>query len=896
MRARPPRVRTSFLRSFLRLFVFGLCTISLGIAVGWGLGITHDIGVIERTTKGSTSLPTRVLDRNGELITSFFSQENRKIVSFQNIPRILMQALITREDQTFFEHSGLSIRGTVRAAYNILLNNFVSGGSTISQQVAGLLYADRKEFSINRKIKELWWSFQLEKNWSKQEILEEYLNKVYFGHGNYGVETSSQFFFGHSAQSINSAEAAMLMIQLANPVRYSPFKNPNRAKARQREILNQMVSLSFLSQEEMERDIEIYWDTFDYTREGFSSAFLERNDKAPYFSEYIRYLLKEELGFSDTEINSGGLTVHTSLDLEFQRKARKHFDEGLEKSNRIYLQNAKRSGSKQEKILPIVALSSLLFDGSEDFFHKSSLLEQKIRDRLSSDLQPTLSMLHLMFEPSPNSLLANLTKEAIDLKRQRISEEKVEGAMITLDNRTGHILTMIGGSSFNVDNQFNRSIHAFVQPGSSFKPLYYAAALEEKLVTPSSIIWDSPVVFFYGENETYTPQNFKGEWKGPVSVRQALSRSMNVPSLKVLNLVGFEKALDLSGRLLNIPKAQRENYGLVEKYPVGLGIVSVSPFAMANAYATIANQGRALPRVAIRYIEDRVGKVIDNTEENLKKKFAAEANNKVISPQTAYILTSILQSTVKQGTLRYAESLAGGFTQPTAGKTGTTQNWSDSWTLGFTPYYTTAIWFGFDRGGQSLGTNQTGAITTGPVWGKYMESINASLPKKEFPKPNGILSLRINPKNNSIATPQTPYAIQELFVVGTEPSKRDPTSPNALDRNYFQENLAKNSWKLNIPYELEGRFEGELADLTKESVILEDNILQKFGLLSNNEQSLRNIEFYRSFKKNKVLKPLNLTLQIPRKKDLLNPQKLLSQRTANTIPNAPAVADNPFLQ
>ena len=880
-----------FMRVFtLKLIFYSMIALFFGISVGIGLGVTYKIGIITRSTTNETSLPSRVLDRNGKLITTFFSQENRKIVHFQKIPKILMQALITREDKTFFQHSGFSVRGTIRAAYNILLNNFVSGGSTISQQVAGVKYADRREFSIKRKLKELWWSFQLERSWSKQELLEEYLNKMYFGHGNYGVETASIFFFGHGAEKINSAEAVMLMIQLANPAYYSPFKNPNIARERQRTILQQMVDLKFLSQDTMKKEIQLYWDNFDYTREGYSSAFLERDDKAPYFSEHIRKILKEDLGFSDNDINFGGLTIYTTLDLDFQKKARNSFDEGLKNANSIYKKNKISSNSKQENILPVIALSSLLFDGSNDFFHRSSLLEQRIKNYFSNSLQPTLSMLHSMFEPSPNSLLANIIKKGKDHIQQKFSEETVEGAMITIDNRNGHILAMIGGSNFESSNQFNRATSAFVQPGSSFKPLYYVAGIEHNIISPSSIIWDSPVIFFYDEVETYTPRNYKGEWKGPVSVRTALSQSMNVPSLKVLQVIGFEKALDITGKFLNIPVNDREAYGLVEKYPVGLGIVSIAPITMANAYVTIANGGASLPNIAIQYIKDKDGKVIVNVEQKRKTEDSTKSK-RIISPQAAYIITSILQSTVQEGTLRYAKYQAGGFTQATAGKTGTTQNWSDAWTLGFTPYFTTAIWFGFDRGGQSLGTNQTGAITTGPVWGKYMEEINKDLPKKDFTKPNGIITISINPDNNTIATPQSNKIRQEVFIVGTEPKETDNTLQKTIQ---FEESIAKlqkSSWNINIPYSTKGRFDSTILKLTQSE--FSNNSYKK-------QKSYQNITINRNNKRS-----LNLQLKIPSLRRLKNFNTILptnnnsnNTTTINNIENnieTEVLQDNPFL-
>ena len=283
----------------------------------------------------------------------------------------------------------------------------------------------------------------------------------------------------------------------------------------------------------------------------------------------------------------------------------------------------------------------------------------------------------------------------------------------------------------NTRNQFNRAVDGRIEPGSSFKPLYYSAAIEDRVITPATMIYDSPVVFWNDDGTAYTPENYRGEWVGPVLVRYALARSMNVPSLKVLDRVGFDSALSTAAALLGYsgtPEMEQRN--LVRKYPVGLGIVQVAPIQMAQAYATFANQGRHVTPVSVRYIEDRTGRVILEPEAEFRREQRrAGGPEQIISPQAAYIITDILQTTVQSGTLRYARTVAGDFDQPTAGKTGTTQNWADAWTLGYTPYYTTATWIGFDRGGgNSLGVNQTGAVTTGPVWAQYMKDIHEGLP------------------------------------------------------------------------------------------------------------------------------------------------------------------------
>ncbi len=783
------------------IVLLALFSTGVGTFLGFGIAMSQNIDIVQRNSRENISLPTKVFDKHGELITTFFATKNRKLVQVNEVPRILLQALITREDKTFFQHNGFSVRGTMRAVVNLLLNNYVSGGSTLSQQVAGVLYADRRQFSIARKLKELWWSFQLEKSWSKQELLEEYINKMYFGHGNYGVETSSQFFFEHSAKTLNSAEAVILVIQLANPLKYSPFKNPNIARKRQKEILEQMVELNFVSKKTAETDFNMYWENFDFTREGFSSAFLKRNDKASYFSEYIRNLLLNTLDFSAADINTKGYEIHTTLDMNAQRAARKYFNKGLAKANRLYKSNTQYSQNITQSILPIAALSMTLFDSNNSFFTKNSLQLQNAKKQFFNDGQPLLALSNLLFQPSTNTLSAQIATRSKDQSTEVHQEETVEGALISIDNKNGAIIAMIGGSKFDATNQFNRAVNAFVQPGSAFKPLYYAAALDAKIITPSTIIWDSPVVFTDKDGTQYTPLNFKGEWKGPVTVRTALSKSMNIPSVKVLHKTGFERVLNTTGELLGISLEARKSSGLVPRYPIGLGVVSVSPLAMVKAYATIQNQGIKMSTYAIEHIKDRKGITIYTAN----KRNNTFENKRVISKEAAYVLSSILQSTTKHGTLRYARYLAKGFTQPTAGKTGTTQNWSDAWTIGFTPYYTTALWLGFDRGGQSLGTNQTGAITAGPVWAQYMEEINKDLPKKKFEKPSGVVEVLINPQNNTRAVSNSLRKIKEVYIIGTEPQQYDKPRETAERKNMLVEKLQNTKWNIRIPMTLTPR-------------------------------------------------------------------------------------------
>ncbi|MFW5827190.1 MAG: penicillin-binding protein 1A [Alkalispirochaeta sp.] len=755
--------------------VLALGAAGVGIATGTAIAATRNIDTLDRIGEQRSALPSQLLDRNGRLITEFFSDENRELVSIDELPRHLIYALITREDQTFFEHRGFSIRGTTRAAWNVLTNNYFSGGSTLTQQLSGHLYADRSTISVQRKLVELWWAFQIERHLTKYEILEQYLNRMWFGHGNYGVEAASQFFFGHSARDLTIAESAMLVIQLANPSLYSPIRRPNEARRVQKTILDQMVNLGYASQEQVDRSFDQYWGSYDFTRSNTSTAFFEREDRAPYFSEYVRYQLENQYLLGSLDINRDGFVVHTTLDLGFQEAADRYMRAGIARANSIYQQNTATRVDYGSDLVPIIDLMSLTFN-VPDLRVGDAKRRQAAQETFDEDLNPLMEVVSLMFAPSEQLGLRHATRMSYSRSEQQSQRTTVQGALITLQNDTGHVTAMVGGREFETRNQFNRAVDGSQTPGSSFKPLYYVAGIEERVITPATMLYDSPVVFWNDDGTPYTPENYRGEWVGPVLARYALARSMNVPSLKVLERVGFDAALQTAGNLLGIPEAQWEERNLVRKYPVGLGVVEAAPIDMARAYAALANQGRQVTPIAVRYIEDRSGRIILEPEADFRREQRRSGGpEQIVSPQAAYVITDILQTAVESGTLRYAQDVAGGFEQPTAGKTGTTQNWADAWTLGFTPYYTTAVWFGFDRGGDnSLGVNQTGAVTAGPVWAQYMRDIHQGLPVREFVQPEGVIELEVSARSGLL--PPANYSgatVEEVFIAGTQPTEFD---------------------------------------------------------------------------------------------------------------------------
>lgn len=762
---------------YILLSIAGVIALTVGVALGIGVAAIRNTPRIDALSDGRAALPSSVYDVDGRLITQFFSDENRELISIDDLPRHLIYATITREDQTFFEHPGFSVRGTARAAWNYLIGSYFSGGSTITQQLAGNIYADRTDISITRKLRELWWALQLERSLTKYEILELYLNSYHFGHGNYGVEKASQFYFGHSATDLTIAESAMLVIQLANPTLYSPIRRPNEARIIQRQILDQMVELGYATQEEVDVSFDEYWNNYTYTRSNTSTAFFDREDKAPYFSEYVRLLLETEYLLGSSNINKDGYAIYTTLDLDHQAVAEEEMRSGLAQANALYQANTERRVSyAEEQFAPVIDLLSLTLDLPQLHVANAKLRHQAV-DVYQEKFNPLLDVVSLMLGSSDQDELRHATRMAYAKAEDQAKRTTVEGALITLENDTGYILAMVGGSRFEQRNQFNRAIDARVEPGSSFKPLYYSAAIENQVITPATMLYDAPVVFWNDDGTPYTPLNYKGEWEGPVLARYALAHSMNVPSLRILDRLGFTAALDTAASLLGIPEREMVSRNLVRRFPVGLGIVEVAPIEMAQAFATFPNQGRRVTPLAVRYIKDREGRIIAEPERQLREQQLKSAEeSQLISPETAYIMTDLLQSTVESGTLRYAASTVGGFDHPTGGKTGTTQNWSDAWTVGFTRHVTTAIWFGFDRGGSnSLGTNQTGATTTGPVWARYMKAIHEDLPVRDFVEPNeGLVRVEVSARTGLLPTENYDgEVIEELFIAGTQPKEFD---------------------------------------------------------------------------------------------------------------------------
>lgn len=760
-----------------QLFILFSFAIIFGCSLGFLLSETTNIENTEYFTEFTSALPTRLLDINGELITEFSSDEKRDIIEFKDLPQNLIDALITREDRIFFSHSGFTFKSIFRAVVGQVTNSSLGGGSTLTQQIAGTLYCDRKEMSAKRKIKELWWALQMERRFSKNEILETYLNKIYFGGGTYGVSAASKYYFGHDSDELTTAEAAILVIQLSNPAHYNPFDHPDRAMARQTDVLDSMVEAGFISREQADQSYEDYWANFDFTRTS-SSAYLMREDKAPWFSEYVRRELSNML-YGSLDIFSGGFTVNTTVNLSHQQAAEELMAQYIKTGNRRFQDERQwKTNTAYYTYIPMAELLAGVFGipglnlGRQRSFNNAT-------SKFIAQTNPVLEIVAML--SGADLIKQTVSNRGVQLQKEAQERSVIEGTMISIENETGYINALVGGSKYTQENQFIRATQAKLQPGSTFKPLYYSAAIDSKKYTPTTLISDTPVVFTNADGTFYMPQNFKGECNGNVTLYYALIHSLNIPSIKILDGIGFDAAIERTTTLLGIPEELIEERGFTPVYPLGLGVCSVRPIELARAFAVFANDGKEVTPIAIRSVQDRNGEELINPEKEILDARAKKQDIQVISKQNAFIMRKMLEQTVTGGgtlahqkkCLTYETPNGKTYSIPIGGKTGTTQNWADAWTVGFSPYYTTAIWFGFDRPGQSLGMSITGASLAGPLWGDFFRIIHEDLPVKSFADtPDGVVQMTVCAKSGDLMTRNCrDGGTTQWFLKGTQPSR-----------------------------------------------------------------------------------------------------------------------------
>ena len=543
--------------------------------------------------------------------------------------------------------------------------------------------------------------------------------------------------------------------------------------------MKQVVTDGYLSKVDADSSFEDFWLNFDYTRTS-ASAYQMREDAAPWFSEYVLRELTKQM-YGTLNLYTDGFTVNTTLNLAHQKVADRVMAHYIASANESYQSSSNvRKLDAVNTYIPITELMSLMFNIPE-LKTSNQRRDKEVSSTFNKQINPILDIFSLLggIEDLKISIVnkVNTTQKETSVKKQ------IEGTMIALENNTGYITALVGGSSFDEENQFIRATQATLQPGSTFKPLYYSAAIDSREFTAATILYDTPTIFYNNDGSPYIIENYKGTWEGPVQLWYALSTSMNIPSIRVLSGVGFDAAIERVSALLGVSEEEREARSIIPVYPLGLGVCTVQPIQMARAFAIFGNQGKEVTPIAIRSVADRNGDVFLTPEKDLRLEQQEKGENiQVITPQNAYVMTNILTNTVKSGTLargsrwgsyfKYTDANGKKFTMPFAGKTGTTQNWSDAWTVGYSPYYTAALWFGFDQKGISLGTELTGATLAGVAWGEYMNEIHKGLPYKEFVKPQtGLIEATVCSVSGQLLTPACGnHKGTHIFLEGTEPT------------------------------------------------------------------------------------------------------------------------------
>ena len=720
-----------------------------------------------------------VYSDNGKIIGKFY-KEDRIFVPFKKIPKIVVNAFIAAEDENFYKHKGIDILSIIRAFIkDIKARRIVQGGSTITQQVVKsfLLTPEKK---ITRKIKEAILAYKIENFLTKNEILTLYLNQIYLGYNSYGVGAACENYFGKKLKDITLAEAAMLAGLPKAPSYYSPAKNFYRAKIRQKYVLNQMVKNGMITPDEAYRafrqDIKIV------PRKNYNITV------APYFLDYIRMYMEKKYGKEN--LLTQGYKIYTTVNLRYQQYAREALRRGLEEfeqrkgfsgpEDHISLKNLNSYYEKLKKLNKLPLKKGIIYHGVVIWIDKKNnyavvKLSPEVRGIIRYKHNRWISYKRLeKGKKFVSKNLKDILKKGDVLKLTLFYQKnganffkvyepvRVNGAVMSIDPHTGFVKAMVGGYDY-LQSSFNRAFMAKRLPGSGFKPIIYTAALD-KGFTPATIIYDTPEIFWDPVNKRYwKPENYEKKFYGPTTLRDALVHSRNVVSVKILKKIGINYAIKYA-RKLGIKS--KLNHDLT----LALGSSAITLKEILHPYSIFANQGKEVKFIFVKNVIDRYGKEVENNVkfDPIDIRLGLVKQKQVISPQTAYLITSILEDVVNRGTGWRVKALG----RPCAGKTGTTNDFKDAWFFGYTPDLVTGVYVGYDDL-KPLGRNETGSRAASPIWLYFMKKALEHIPPKMFPIPNGIVFRKIDIRNGLLATKYTPkkYVRIECFKKGTEPTE-----------------------------------------------------------------------------------------------------------------------------
>jgi penicillin-binding protein 1A len=695
------------------------------------------------------SQATKIFDINDELISELF-EENRSIVPASDLSLEVIQAFIAAEDKGFYRHGGIDLIGIFRAMIiDFASGEIKQGGSTITQQLAKQLYT-KGEKSFERKMAELFLARELEKKFSKDKILEMYLNQIFFGHGAYGIDSASRFFFRKPANELNVIEAALLAAIPSAPDRFSPLKNPRSAFLRHRQILLNMVSAGFIDRERVSSEFTVFWEAFlrrNRTRYPSLGIRSKRFDRAPHFTEYIRRQLVGIYG--EKSIYKEGYRIYTTLDLSQQKAAHKAIMDGIDKQRKFNFNDEGFTLRNSEYKSIFEKTSSIKLKKDEAGFY------YKIFKKLNDDAFSELDMISMVFGLSS---IDSLLVPSMEFIGKKAKSSQIEGSLIALDTSTGGITAMMGGSDFNSSNQLNRAVQTFRQPGSAFKAFIYGAAIESRKITAGTPFLDAPIVF-KGTKTTWKPNNYERSYQGKVLVRKALAVSLNIVSVLIMEAVGDKEVAAFASKLTGVPIARFK----IDP-TLAMGTTELSPLEICRGFAVYANGGHNILPHSIRHVLDNSGKKIYSSR--------PDKSGRLVSEETSYIMTSLLRSVVDSGTATNAIRNTADFNLPCAGKTGTNTNFRDAWFVGYTPDLAASVWVGCDSPKYSLGPGQSAANVAAPIWGNFMKGVYQNKKTARFrDKPKAVVNMNICSKTGKL--PVDGCVIKnEIFIDGTGPSEK----------------------------------------------------------------------------------------------------------------------------
>jgi penicillin-binding protein 1A len=774
-------------RRYLKVVLSSLAVffIILGLAA-WGIYLyfTHDLPRVDSLRDYNPPIISTVYSGTGELIGEFFV-EKRIVVPIEEIPRFVLQAFVAAEDARFFQHEGLDYSAILRAFWkNLRAGEIVQGGSTITQQVArSLLLSSERKWS--RKIREAILAYRMEKSLSKEEILYLYLNQIYLGHGAYGIEAASRNYFGKHVKDLSLAEAAMLAGLPQAPTRNSPYNHPRRAKLRQAYVLDQMVENGYTSRAEAMEAQETVLEIHPRR-----SKFLEL---APYFTEHVRRYVEEKYG-RDT-LYKEGLQIFTTLDMAMQKSAQKAVHRGLKELDKRQGYRGPLRHLDPDEIESFCKEAqeelgqSPLGEGEEalgvvvEVREREKAVLVKVGDRMGRiELEemkwarkPDPEVPHYQARVrNPGDVLqvGDVIKarvKGVSGKTMMLSLEQdplVHAALLSIDLKTGYVKAMVGGRDFQ-ESQFNRAVQAKRQAGSAFKPIIYASAIDNGY-TPATVIVDSPIIYDGTQDyQSWKPRNYEEKFYGPTTLRKALAKSRNVITVKIVQDIGIPSVIHYA-RKLGIQSPLNEDLSMA------LGSSSVSLLELTKAYAVFGNQGRRVEPIFIKKITNNDGSLLEEhvppagsiSPHHGNDRGAEGDDEQIISPETAYIITNLLEGVIRNGTGWRAKALG----RPCAGKTGTTDDYSDAWFMGYTPDLITGVWVGFDQE-RPLGKDETGSRAACPIWLDFMKTVLKGKPIKHFPATSGIIFAKIDPDTGLLASPSSRTPFFECFKEGTAPTR-----------------------------------------------------------------------------------------------------------------------------